>query len=180
MNRTICFLALAILTMPALYAQTQVKAPGHTVNVTAPAPKSNEDLNIQAYIQLLRSDINKAKSQIVSNVMQLDAQQAAAFWPIYKDFQADYAKIGDQIIDLVKTYVNNYDNLSNETADQCAMKLLDIEQQRNELKRTYYAKFKAALNPVIATEFLQVENQIEKLLDLQIASELPVAGTAGK
>ena len=141
MNRTICFLALGIVAVSASYAQTQVKAPGHSINVTAPAPKSNEDLNIQAYIQLLRSDINNAKSQIISNVMQLDATQAAAFWPIYKDFQTDYAKIGDQIIELVKTYVQNYDNLSNETADQCAMKLLDIEQQRNELKRAYYAKF---------------------------------------
>ncbi len=179
MNRMICFLALGLLAVSALNAQTQAKAPAHKVTVTAPV-KSNEDMNIDAYVQLLRSDINKAKSQIVGNVMQLDAQQAAAFWPIYKDFQSDYAKIGDQIIDLVKTYVNNYDNLSNETADQCAKKLLDIEQERNELKRKYYDKFKAALDPVIATEFLQIENQIEKLLDLQIASELPVAGTAGK
>jgi len=72
MNRTICSLTLGILAVPALHAQKQATAPGHSVTVTAPV-KSNEDLNIQAYIQLLRSDINKAKSQIIGNVMQLDA-----------------------------------------------------------------------------------------------------------
>ena len=36
------------------------------------------------------------------------------------------------------------------------------------------AGFKAALDAITATRFLQVENQLEKLLDLQIAAELPV------
>jgi hypothetical protein len=61
-----------------------------------------------------------------------------------------------------------------------ANKLMDIEQKRNDVKRKYYAKFKVALDPVVATEFLQVENQIEKLLDLQIASQLPVMSSGGR
>jgi len=142
--------------------------------------QSNEELNLDAYVQLLRTDLNKSRSQIISEVMQFDAEQAAAFWPIYKDFQAENDKVGDQIVDLVKQYVENYDNLTNEVADQLATKLFDIEQQRNDIKRKYYTKFKNALDATTAVRFLQVENQIEKLVDLKISSELPVAGGAGK
>lgn len=144
------------------------------VSDAAPAaPAQDQELNIQAYIQLLRKDINKARSQIVGDVMQLDADEAVKFWPVYKDFQADLSVIGDQIVALIREYTDHYDDMTNERADKLATQLLSIGQQRNELKRRYYEKFKAALNPVIAAEFLQVENQIENLLDLQIASQLP-------
>jgi vacuolar-type H+-ATPase subunit D/Vma8 len=64
--------------------------------------------------------------------------------------------------------------MTNEVADQMATEFLNIEQQRNELKRRYYSKFKSALDALTATRFLQVENQIERIVDLQIASQLPV------
>jgi hypothetical protein len=52
--------------------------------------------------------------------------------------------------------------------------LLTIEQQWTDLKRKYYRRVKDALDALIAARFLQVENQLERLIDLQIAAELPV------
>jgi hypothetical protein len=56
-------------------------------------------------------------------------------------------------------------------ADEIATKILAIEVQRNELKKNDYERFKAA---VAARRFLVVENQLERLIDLQIAAEQPV------
>ncbi len=97
----------------------------------------------------------------------------AKFWPIYKEFETEFTKIGDGIQALVKDYVSNYDRMTPEVADRLATKLLDIEQQRLDLKKKYYARVKGALDAVTATRFLQVENQLEKLLDLQLAAQLP-------
>ena len=182
MKHLIYVVALGIAVGAGAMAQGPAKG-SKTMAAKTAAPKtatSKEDLNIQAYVQLLRTDLNKNKSHIISDVMQFDAEQAAAFWPIYKNFQTDSGKIGDQIVELVKQYVQSYDTMTNEVADQLATKLLDIEQQRNELKRQYYLKFKDALDAITAARFLQVENQIEKLLDLQLASELPVVGSPEK
>jgi hypothetical protein len=176
MTWVLLFGALAAAALPAQSAKNTAASKA----ANPPAATSDQDLNLQAYVQLLRTDLNKSKSQIIGEVMQFDATQAAAFWPIYKDFQTDYAAIGDQIVELVKDYVTNYATMTNEKADQLANKLLDIEQQRNELKRKYYAKFKGALDSITAARFLQVENQIEKLVDLQIAAQLPVVGPAGR
>ncbi len=137
-------------------------------------PASNQDKNIRAYIELLRSDVQKGKAQIMGVVMQLDSNESAKFWPIYEQFEAGYRAIGDQLVELVKKYAENYDKMTPEVADQLGTKVLDIERQRHELKKDFYQKFKSALGPVTATRFLQVENQLEKLIDLQLAAELPV------
>jgi hypothetical protein len=149
-------------------AQTQAPAQ------SAPAEMKNEDLNTRAYIELLRSDVRKAKTQVMAEVMQLDAEQAAKFWPIYKEFEAQLTKIGDGVAGLVKEYVENYDRMTPERADHLATRVLEIEGQRVVLKKTYYGRMKSALDAITAMRFLQVENQLDRLTDLQIASQLPV------
>jgi hypothetical protein len=146
------------------------------VAIAAPAqtaPDSDQEKNLQAYVGLLRSDVRNARSQVISQVMQFDSSQAAKFWPIYKDFETESTKIGDGIQALVKAYVSNYDQMTPELADTLATKLFDIEQQRHDLKKKYYTRLKGALDAVTAARFLQVENQLEKLLDLQLAAQLP-------
>lgn len=144
-----------------------------------PGTASNQELNLEAYTKLLRSDLRKSKSQIIGEVMQFDSGQAAAFWPIYKQFEAERSKIGDRTVALIKKYSDNYDQMTNEVADQMAVELLSIEQQRNDLRKRYYQKFKQALDAITAARFLQVENQIERIIDLQIASQLPVIQASG-
>ena len=107
-------------------------------------------------------------------VMQLNADDSAKFWPIYKDFETDYTAIGDQIVGLVRKYVDSYDQMTDDIADQLANQMLSIELQRNELKKKYFDRLKGSLGAITAARFLQVENQLEKLMDLQIASQLPV------
>lgn len=144
------------------------------LDATAQTPlQSDEEKNLQAYVGLLRSDVRKAKSQVISEVMQFDAAQAAKFWPVYTEFEKEFTKIGDSIQALVKDYISNYDRMTPEAADRLGARLLDIEQQRLDLKRRYYGRVKAALDSVTAARFLQVENQLEKLLDLQLAAQLP-------
>ena len=76
---------------------------------------------------------------------------------------------------MVKDYAKNFDNLSDNVAESLGSKVLDLEAQRNDVKRKYFKRLEASLGAVTALRFLQVENQIERLIDLQIASELPVA-----
>jgi hypothetical protein len=173
-------LLVTALAGTALPAQTSAKPVKASSPVVSPAQESGQDMNIREYIELLRTDVKKQKTQIMSDVLQLDAGQAAAFWPIYKEFETANTGIGDQILELVKSYAANYGSMTPDVADQLATKLLSIEQQRNVLKRTYYGKFKTALDPITAARFLQVENQLENLIDLQIAARLPVINGSEK
>ena len=166
-------LSVALAPM-GLVAQTAAKGTTQPAAKNPPALLSDQEKNLRTYIELLRTDVRKQKTEIMGIVMQLDAEESAAFWPIYKGFEADYAQIGEGIVALIKNYAENYDSMTGQVADELATRLLNLEQQRNDLKRKYYERFKTALDPITATRFLQVENQLERVIDLQIASELPV------
>jgi hypothetical protein len=75
---------------------------------------------------------------------------------------------------LIKDYAANYGKVTDPIADRLARGVLDLEGQRHALKLKYYDRFKSAVSPVTAARFLQVENQILLLLDLQIAASLPI------
>ena len=170
MARVLFAVICTLLTSTTLVGQDSSKP-------AAPSPStqlSNEDQNIRAYIELLRSDVQKSKAQIMGEVMHFDADDATKFWPIYKEFQSELAKLGDTLSALIKKYAENYESMTDEIADQLANQLLDIERDRTDLKRKYYQRFKVALDPITAARFLQVENQLERVVDLQIAAQLPV------
>jgi hypothetical protein len=169
-----CLAAMSLLAAHGLMAQSSAAPKSSSSTQMSSASASNQDLNIRAYVELLRSDIRKSKSKVVGQVMQFDADQAAAFWPIYKQFEADLSKIGDRTAAAVKNYTDNYFQMTDDLADHLANEVLTVEQERNDLKRQYYQKFKKALDPITAARFLQVENQLERLVDLQVASQLPV------
>jgi hypothetical protein len=167
---------LGLLLGPlGLLAQTPVKPVAGTAMRNESKAAMDQEKNIEAYIQLMRTDLRNEKAQVTGAVMQLDAEDSAKFWPIYKDFEAELAQVYDGVAGLVKDYAKVYDNLTDSDADPLGTKVLDLEQQRNDVKRKYYKKMKDALGAVMAVRFLQVENQIERLIDLQIASSLPVA-----
>lgn len=168
--------ALPLMAQPPI---DHVQVTPASVGAT-PGQQQDEDLNLRAYIQLLRTDIRNSREDIVRKVMQLDAAQGSTFWPIYKNFQKDLDKIGDQITSVITDYSKDYDEMTEQLADRLATQVLNIQQQRNELKRKYYRRFRTALDPITAARFLQVENQLENLLDLQVESRLPVIGKSDK
>jgi hypothetical protein len=141
----------------------------------AASADEDRDRNLTAYTELLRTDIRAQKVAVITGVMELTEDQDKKFWPIYRQYETDLAKINDDRIALVKNYVGQYDQLTDETADKIARGALDLELRRHNLTSTYYDRFKSALGAKTAARFLQVEHQILLLLDLQIAASLPIA-----
>ena len=174
MRTALAVAAIALLSGVPWPAQTPIKASSEPAKVEKPDSVRNQEMNIRAYIELLRTDVRKTKAQITGEVMQLDADQSANFWPVYKEFEAEYSSLGDEMVALIRKYVDNYDKMTDSVADQVANQILSVEQKRNELKKKYYSRMKNVLGTITAARFLQVENQLERLADLQISAQLPL------
>jgi hypothetical protein len=106
--------------------------------------------------------------------MQFNDQQAAKFWPIYSEYDAELQKLNDQKLAGIQEYAKNFTNMTDEKADALATLALELENKRNGLKKTYYEKIRAQLGGIVAARFLQVENQLLMVIDLQIAASLPI------
>jgi len=138
-----------------------------------PATDSRE-ANLRAYAELLRSDVRAQKAAIITEVMQFTEDEDTKFWPIYREYEAELAKVNDDRIALISEYSGSFDKMTDDIADRLARGALDVEGRRHALKLKYYDRFKSVLSPKTAARFLQVENQILLILDLQIAASLPV------
>jgi hypothetical protein len=137
-------------------------------------PAESAELNDQAYIRLLRTDLKAKKEQIIKEAMQLNDQQAAAFWPIYRNYDTEQTKLGDEKLAIVHDYAQNFLTMTDPKADQLAQRVMALDEQRLAVKKKYYDLLKKALPAVLAVRFFQVENQLQLILDLQIASNLPI------
>jgi hypothetical protein len=133
-----------------------------------------QEVNIDTYVNLLRQDVNSQKVAIISQLMQFTPEQAAAFWPVYTEYSKELAKIGDEKLAGIKEYAASYGSLTDEKANELAVKVLDLEGRRTAVKKTYYGKMKQAITPKMAARFLQIENQLLMIIDLQIAASLPI------
>lgn len=132
------------------------------------------EANLRAYGELLRSDLRSQRIAIITELMQFTEAEDAKFWPVYREYETELAKVNDERVALIKEYAANYEKLTDEVADRLARGALDVEGRRNALKARYYDRFKSVLSPKAAARFLQVENQILLILDLQIAASLPI------
>ena len=139
------------------------------------AAAATREANLRAYVELLRSDLRAQKVAVISEVMEFTEAEDAKFWPVYRQYETELAKINDDRMALIKEYSVSYDALTDATADRLALRALDLEARRLTLTKTYYERFKSVVSPKTAARFIQVEHQILLLLDLQIAASLPIA-----
>jgi hypothetical protein len=175
-------LALAfVVGAPLVSAQAPKPATAPTTPPKAAAPTSSaaavadsRERNLRAYVELLRSDLRSQKVAITAEVLQLGEAEDAKFWPVYREYEAELQKINDERLAGIDEYSKTYDKLTDATADRLAKMSLDLESRRQAAKAGYYEKLKTVVSPKTAARALQVENQFLLLLDLQIASSLPV------
>jgi flagellar biosynthesis chaperone FliJ len=171
---------LPLLTVLALcpvgFAQGKAQSQ-KAVKPSAPPPATSaQEKNVQEYIELLRSDVRQQKAAIMGAVMQLDIDQAAKFWPIYSEYDAELTKLNNLRVANIQEYARHYDDMTDAKADELIQAAFEYRKQRSELVAKYYGRVKASLGAIQAARFLQVEDQLLLIIDLQIESALPVVG----
>ena len=159
-------LAACVLTVASGAA-----AAAQTPQVTEQQTKA---LNLSAYAELLRSDVRAEKVAIITEVMGFTAAEDAAFWPIYREYEVEMAKLGDERVAMIASYARSYSKRTDAAAETLAKQAFDLEARRQKALASCYERVKKATSPRTALRFLQVEHQMLLLIDLQIAASLPI------
>jgi len=177
-QRIASMFAMCALLCSAPAALAQDSAPSQKPPAKAAKPPATaKEQNLKEYIQLLRGDVRSQKSAIMGAVMQLDPDQAAAFWPLYRDYDAALSTVNDLRVANIEEYARTYSQLTDAKADELVRNAMAYQKQRDDLLAKYYDLVKQALGAIVAARFVQVEHQLLLIIDLQIASALPIAGS---
>jgi len=169
-------LAFCLSMLPASNGLAQVKTQATEKNAGATSAADAQEKNLQAYIDLLRGDVRQQKAEIMGAVMVLSADDAAKFWPIYTEYDKELTKLNNQRVENIKEYARNYTQMTDQKADELIQRSLTYQKQRSDLFAKTYERVKQSVGAITAARFVQVENQLLMIIDLQIASSLPVVG----
>jgi len=124
--------------------------------------------------ELVRSDMRTQAQTIMTAAMQLSNDDAEKFWPVYREYELERSKWGDQRLAFIKSYAEQYESITDEAAKQLADQWFKLHENRLKLWKDYYKKFEKEISSSVAARFIQVENQLNMVLDIQIAQELPL------
>lgn len=144
-----------------------------SVVLEAHSTAQTTDAQMDKVLESVRADMRADKVAIVTQVMNLAPAEADKFWPVYRDYEAEVAKLNDHRIAILKDYAAKYTNMTDAEAKGLADKFFDWETSRTELRKHYFDKFAKATSAMTATKFFQVEHRLDLLIDLELASEIP-------
>lgn len=176
-SRIAVVFAICLVPGQALVAQTKTATEQQSAKAASTTAQTPQELNIQEYINLLREDVNAEKAKLLGQVMQFDAEDAAKFWPIYREYEVELNKLNDLRVANILEYSRSYTNLTDAKADELIKNAMTFQKQRDELLGKCYERVKQELGATTAARFVQVENQLLMIIDLKIASSLPVIGS---
>ena len=151
-------------------AQSQVAAPS-TVETGASQVVSGDILD---EIALTRAAIQTRRQAIVTAAMDLTAPESQAFWPLYRDYRTDMAKVDDRLVNLIIVYAGNYNSLNDDMASKLLNDYLDIERARLDIKTQYVPRFLGVLPATKVARFYQVDNKLDKKIQAELAAEIPL------
>ena len=163
-----------LVCCPVAFAQATAQPQSAENQAALSAPTDTQEENVQEYVDLLRTDVRDQKGEIMGAMMALSVDQAAKFWPIYSQYDADMTKLNNLRVANIQEYARNYDHMSDAKADELIRKALDYRKRRSELLATYYDRVKASLGSIDAARFLQIESQLLSIIDLQLDEALPL------
>ena len=125
--------------------------------------------------QLDIAALRAQRKAIIGANMKLTPKEAKAFWPLYEQYENAMDKVDKRHAQEIKDYAKNYQNLTDDQANQKLDAVMQIAEDRLDVQKQFVPRFRAALPGITVTRFFQVDNKLHALVQCQIAQLVPLA-----
>jgi hypothetical protein len=126
-------------------------------------------------IALTRAEIQTARQAIIAEGMKLTEEEALAFWPVYRDYRVEMARLGDRIVKVITEFAASDATLTDEQAKRLLDESLDIKADEVAVKKKYVGAFRKVLPAQKTTRFFQLENKLDAVVFYDLAKAIPLA-----
>ena len=123
----------------------------------------------------LLSQIQADKAAVVLKSLELTDPEARAFTPVYDEYQKERKEIAQRQIAELNKFASNYGSMTDKAAGEILKNWFKIQEDKNDLVEKYAKKFDHVLPKTKVLRFVQVENKLETVVDLQAARVIPLA-----
>ncbi|HEX5042470.1 MAG TPA: hypothetical protein VFV75_06165 [Candidatus Polarisedimenticolaceae bacterium] len=123
----------------------------------------------------LRAELQKQRQDIVAGVLDLTDDEELAFWPAYRDYRVEMARLGDRAVKLIDEFSANADKLSDAQAARLMDEHLAIQAERVAVRQRHVKVFRKILPATKVARFVQIENKLDATIDHELAMAIPMA-----
>ncbi len=162
-------IAIALCVMTGILFVCQLSPAQQSAQQHEATPAASDQ-----YVELLRKDLRSEKKQVVAANMLLTEAEAQKFWPVYDEYTVEATKINDAKLSVIKEYVQTYETLNDAQAERMVKTWSAADEATVQLRLKYLPIFQKALPGKKVARFFQVDRRIGSIIDLQLASEIPL------
>ena len=162
MKKTILSGFVVILTLLAAHSTTWAQR------------ETDKGFEVEKDLLLIRRDLRAEKKKILAANVPLTESEATAFWPVYDQYAEDMRKHNDEFYTLIKDYAANQKTLTDAQAVSMIKRWTDLQVAVAQTRQRYVPLFEKVLPGKKAALFLQIDRRLYALMDLQVASEVPL------
>jgi len=126
-------------------------------------------------IALVRQSVHTDRKVILMGNMTFTADESAAFWPKWNEYRAAVAANGDRRLAQIKDFAANYEQMTDQKAQEIMTDYFSIQMQDLVVKQNFAKELNKIMPAVKVMRVLQIENKLDAAIDLQLASEIPLA-----
>lgn len=128
----------------------------------------------QDLIDMIKRDINAERRTIIAEALTIPLESETEFWHMYNEMEQEFDIIADKRAKNIKKFADNYENVTEEVAGELAKTHFEMEASRLKINKAYYKKAAKLITKKEAARFIQLLGQIQLLIDIQIAAEVPL------
>jgi polyhydroxyalkanoate synthesis regulator phasin len=126
-------------------------------------------------VALTRAEIQKTRQAIVAKAIEMTEEESLAFWPAYRDYRLDMARVGDRLVRLIEEFVRSNATLTDEQANRLLDEMLDIKASEVSVRQKHAKAFRKLLPPAKVARFFQLENKLDAVVNFELAAMIPLA-----
>jgi len=131
-------------------------------------------------IELTRANIQNRRQEIVQQIMELTPAQSEKFWPVYRDYRNEIARVSDQRVELIEKFVKQAATMSDEQSEKLLHQWFSLREQQIGVQKKYAGKFRKLLPGAKVVRFYQTENLLDTIVSANIQASMPVAGDSSQ
>lgn len=126
-------------------------------------------------MQLTRERIQAERQAVITAAMPLTEEEALAFWPAYRDYRLDMARIGDRSVRLIEEFTRSYQALEPAQADRLIREGFELQREKIAVREKHLRKMSKILPSNKLARFLQLENKLDAVVEYELAQVIPLA-----
>jgi len=131
-------------------------------------------VSVEKDLALVRRNLRAEKKKLIALNVPLTETEATKFWPVYDEYALAMSKHYDEFYAVIKDYAANQKTLTDAQAVDMIKRWSQIQVDVAQERQKFIPKIESVIPGKKAALFFQIDRRLYALMDMQVASEVPL------